>query len=604
MMKKNLFVWLMVLICAEAVFAQEIHIKTAAGLDAIRNNLSGSYVLDNDIDLSGYANWEPIGKEDAPFTGIFDGNGYQIRNLAINRPEQDNVGLFGYAWNAQFSNLGVSGEIVGKNYVGGVCGIASGTDGDITAFTACHNTGNVTGYLYVGGIAGGLLIHRITSCYNTGKITGICAGGISGFSNDDITDCYNTGEIKVINGGVTGPVGGITGSLQSGAVMSRCYNTGRVIGCGNNSAGGLCGWQGNHGGAITNCYNTGHVSSALSGGIVGENQSVEGNIISNCYNAGKVTLDQSCGRTSNGLFTTGGICGYQMFGSYKSCYYDTNVENTYERGIGYGATSSAVIGKTTAQMQRKSTYSGWDFTNVWAIDEGKGYPYLRAYEDLSKKIIFTPSLSNNEDGKRQSTIEIGLDIPTPDRFSLTFTVMSYVLDLNEAETRLADELAKDYTWSVQTKTDDFYYYWTFTIQPKSGNSSATVANARKIIKINSLVKESNLANNPYVGTHFVRIINLEYKGNSTSFSIPKISYYIDIATSTGNEAVAVTPVQAWTSNGRLHLNVPSATALSVYTPVGRLVKQQAVSTGETTVALPTGIYIIKIGNVVKKVAIQ
>lgn len=36
-------------------------IATAEQLDAIRNNLGASYVLVNDIDLSNYGNWVPIG---------------------------------------------------------------------------------------------------------------------------------------------------------------------------------------------------------------------------------------------------------------------------------------------------------------------------------------------------------------------------------------------------------------------------------------------------------------------------------------------------------------------------------------------------------------
>jgi len=51
-----------------------------------------------------------------------------------------------------------------------------------------------------------------------------------------------------------------------------------------------------------------------------------------------------------------------------------------------GATSTASCngtalgtGKTTAEMKNQNTYTGWDFTNIWAIDSSKnnGYPYLK-----------------------------------------------------------------------------------------------------------------------------------------------------------------------------------------------------------------------------------
>ena len=72
-----------------------ITITTAEELSNIRLNLGEDYALGNDIDLSTIANWEPIGTLANPFTGALDGNGHTISNLTINRPTEDNVGLFG-----------------------------------------------------------------------------------------------------------------------------------------------------------------------------------------------------------------------------------------------------------------------------------------------------------------------------------------------------------------------------------------------------------------------------------------------------------------------------------------------------------------------------
>lgn len=58
-------------------------IYTAKQLDEVRNELDGKYILMNDINLSSFENWEPIGTSDEPFTGVFDGDGYSINNLKI-----------------------------------------------------------------------------------------------------------------------------------------------------------------------------------------------------------------------------------------------------------------------------------------------------------------------------------------------------------------------------------------------------------------------------------------------------------------------------------------------------------------------------------------
>ena len=32
---------------------------------------------------------------------------------------------------------------------------------------------------------------------------------------------------------------------------------------------------------------------------------------------------------------------------------------------------------TTTAMQKKNTYTGWDFGDIWTIDEGNDYPRLK-----------------------------------------------------------------------------------------------------------------------------------------------------------------------------------------------------------------------------------
>ena len=66
-----------------------IGIYTAQDLDNIRNNLSGNYIIMNDIDLSVWGNWYPIGVADSSFTGELDGNGYIVKNMRIIQNSND-----------------------------------------------------------------------------------------------------------------------------------------------------------------------------------------------------------------------------------------------------------------------------------------------------------------------------------------------------------------------------------------------------------------------------------------------------------------------------------------------------------------------------------
>lgn len=54
-----------------------IHIATSADLLLMAQQPDGSFVLDNDIDMTG-VDWTPI-----PFSGTLDGNGFAIRNLTV-----------------------------------------------------------------------------------------------------------------------------------------------------------------------------------------------------------------------------------------------------------------------------------------------------------------------------------------------------------------------------------------------------------------------------------------------------------------------------------------------------------------------------------------
>lgn len=82
------------------------YIVNETQLRAIGNSpesLSKKYLLGKDILLS--SDWKPIGTADAPFTGVFNGNGSAIRGLTMKEPNAEIIGLFGYAKGATFHNI-------------------------------------------------------------------------------------------------------------------------------------------------------------------------------------------------------------------------------------------------------------------------------------------------------------------------------------------------------------------------------------------------------------------------------------------------------------------------------------------------------------------
>jgi len=228
-----------------AIFGLEV--RDWYDLDAIRDNLYGSHTLMNDLDSTtpGYeelasptANegqgWDPIGTWSlSAFSGSFDGQGYEIRDLFINRPSKSPVGLFGFT-----EESGIIKDI----------GLVNVT---------------VTGYYYVGGLVGfnnGI----VTDSYSTGHVSGIVGmvGGLVGKNTDTVSNSYSTASVSgVVN------VGSLVGDNWGGTV-SNSYSTGNVIG--SSCVGGLVAY--NNKGIVTNSYSTGSVTGdEEAGGLVGRN---------------------------------------------------------------------------------------------------------------------------------------------------------------------------------------------------------------------------------------------------------------------------------------------------------------------------------------------
>lgn len=178
-----------------------IHVSTAEDLSAMADNLSGYYVLDNDIDLSEYGDWVPIGDEDQPFTGFLNGNFHTIKGLNVQADVYSGYdgGLFG-CLNGAFVN-----ELVVEN---ATIDVQAHGDEDLFA-----NAGIIAGHA----------------------------------SNASVSHCYVSGSVYVYGDGyLYARAGGIIGAAEQSCDISSCIVSGALIASGgnlrNSMAGGICAW--------------------------------------------------------------------------------------------------------------------------------------------------------------------------------------------------------------------------------------------------------------------------------------------------------------------------------------------------------------------------
>ena len=300
-------------------------------------------VLDRDIDLAGYS-YTPIGTEDNPFTGYFDGQGYKIKNLTLNPTlRSDGIksyGLFGVTSQAEIRNLTLEnvsidfqsykdGSTAGA-YIGGLVGklglsnvTAVTVSGSISSFTLASNS------MYIGGLAG-IVYNQNTTAYisyiqnclvdvnmsideeegEKGDLSNAAVGGIAGMVFN-----YNC-SVAMINNAVYGNVyggtytGGIVGYLDDTATIMDCLSAANVEATATDGAyaGGIAGYvYGNS--AVIDCISTGNVKApastdaekkSIAGGIVGKMSYDDyeiyyeaGTLVSNNYYCGNLTADKT-----------------------------------------------------------------------------------------------------------------------------------------------------------------------------------------------------------------------------------------------------------------------------------------------------------------------
>lgn len=334
--------------------------QSNVNLDA--NTFNGQYFKQqNDIDASATSTWNsgqgwrPINNsnymdssnhlnpDNLFFNGIYDGQGYVIKNLSISRSSSKDIGLFGVVGqNGQIKNLGlINVNITGNSRTGGLAGVNYGN------ISNCYTTGIVTGNEGIGGLVG---IHANKSA--SSKIS-------NSYSIVTVTGVHNVGGFI-----------GSTYSVSSTLAIDGCYASGNVF---TQYGGG--GFIGDSVLIIKDCYSTGNVKNTrvtdyvTIGGFIGFTGSSHST--TNCYSTGKVTGNNDVTVINRGFIGT----NQNSIHTYTNCFWDTETSGASSTG-GY----PGIIGKTTTQMKTQGTFTNWDFTNIWILSPTitlGGYPVLR-----------------------------------------------------------------------------------------------------------------------------------------------------------------------------------------------------------------------------------
>ena len=160
-------------------------------------------LLIKDIEMKDVA-YTPIGTSEKPYSGVFDGQGYGIKNLIINNETKKFTGLFGCVnGGTTIKNIGIeSGTIKGGDFTGALVGGSSGSTSGTVTIENCFNNATVNGVVNTAGIFGCSENSKATivinNCYNTGAVNGTKeSAAISGWlgTNATVTNTYNIGEV-------------------------------------------------------------------------------------------------------------------------------------------------------------------------------------------------------------------------------------------------------------------------------------------------------------------------------------------------------------------------------------------------------------------------
>ncbi|WP_408608760.1 hypothetical protein, partial [Alkaliphilus serpentinus] len=243
---------------------------------------------------------------------------------------------FGLIQDGTIKNLELENiAVVGRHYTGALAGAIVG-EGIVERVNV--RTGNVNGSTQVGGLVGNLTNARMEKSSANISVAGnlYYVGGLVGYmtgANVRISESYAVGNAR---GSYS--VGGLVGYIvETSANVIRVENSFAL-------------------GSAEGTHSNGYV-----GGLIGHvsASSSAHTSVKNSYSAGKVTSPSS---------NKGGLIGAINTSIIADSYFNKTVT---------GFDNPASQARTTEEMMQMANFSAWDFTEIWAIENGSSYPYLR-----------------------------------------------------------------------------------------------------------------------------------------------------------------------------------------------------------------------------------
>ena len=357
--------------------------------DSVSVDCDKYFTLGSDIDLQDKDVELIAGFDSNPFSGGFDGRNKSIKNFKKSFPSNSHLGLFrslsGVIKNVKIKNSYLEGTndvgtLVAESIGGKV--LNSKVEGDFTILTNANRVGGL-----VGDVSEDSIFSHLSYVGNPFSIPSNTAGVIGEDSTigGEKTYLKKIDSYLIIEGSINN-VGGILGKASGdNTIISKSKASGEILspsGSGTNN-GGITGLQG----TIRECLSTvSIVGSNLSGvgGVSGAGSAIinshsKSSIINADYNVGGIQgngsdITNSYSELSSLLANSsfGGVHGNGNSFNITRSFWDSDLN-----GITTGENPTRTEGKTSAELKQQATFVGWDFENVWAIDEGVRSPKLR-----------------------------------------------------------------------------------------------------------------------------------------------------------------------------------------------------------------------------------
>ncbi len=588
-----------------------------AGKDNGGTDYEGKYfILTADIDLSPFF-WTPIGKDyDHSFKGNFDGKGHCVKGLKVYVESSDKytvwAGLFGCTNTGTLCNLGVwlAEEGVHIVYSGSSDAYAGGIAGQAKYVFNCYVTGE-------GEV-------KAEATFSSQRGPRLWVGGIAGYITGALSDCYATVDVKARGKGRLNYAGGIAGYASIESTFSRTYTTGAVEAASGteNYAGGICG--------------------RIDKGTLSYNLALNSEITGDEGKSGRITGLLNYASSSANYASTKTKCNSKdnLYGSdgTPTCL-ETFLDDLKDQGNGWGDSWDIGDGTNLPKLRMKVKEQDGSSYEPWLDGQQPSLLASNYLSTLPKLHIVSPTggtlTVSDQDGK-----EVPNDTKIRPGTSLTLT---YAENTNYRFSRYLSGSSADNLQALSGNTiempdadlwlsADFNYqdptpppppptvYYTVSLPSVEGTVTDPSAGSYEVESWSTfcfyLMPEPDYSESePVVTTSRGETIMprtsdgaylVKYVRTDVEIFIDGIVKNLPPVANEPIRAVAPEP-EIWNEDACLCIRLPEGMPTSpvrIFTPEGRLLHAFRSTPGLNRRQLPTGIYILQVGDTVRKVLIK